>query len=194
MPKPTIDYRAALLEDLKDPTEAAEYLNAALEEDTPEVFLTALRDVAEARQMASVAEQAGVAREALYRMLALSGNPTYKNLISIIQALGLEFGGVKVPGGSVAPVPTGTAVVSAIAAIPRHKRGVGDLPTSTIPQRRGLFLVSNNSAAAPARVSGLDEDQTAYKKPVEGESLGSAEGLDTYIWQNISQDHQTASR
>jgi len=34
-----------LVESLKDPTEAAEYLNAALEEGEPEVFLLALRDV-----------------------------------------------------------------------------------------------------------------------------------------------------
>jgi len=37
--------------------------------------LVALRDVAEARQMARVAEEAGVAREALYRMPRRSGNP-----------------------------------------------------------------------------------------------------------------------
>ena len=38
-------YQNHLIESLKDPTEAAEYLNAALEDGEPEVFLLALRDV-----------------------------------------------------------------------------------------------------------------------------------------------------
>ena len=38
-------YQNNLIESLKDPTEAAEYLNAALEDGETEVFLLALRDV-----------------------------------------------------------------------------------------------------------------------------------------------------
>lgn len=99
MPKRKSDYRSTLLEALRDPKEAVAYLNAVLEEDDdPEAFLGALRDVAEARQMAKVAEGAGVAREALYRMLSPAGNPTYKNLLGVIRALGLEFAGVREAG------------------------------------------------------------------------------------------------
>ena len=42
-------YRESLLESLKNPDEAAEYLNACLEDDDARVFLLALRDVADAR-------------------------------------------------------------------------------------------------------------------------------------------------
>ncbi len=94
MPKRTTDYRPALLEDLKDPAEAAHYLNAALQE-SEEMFLVALRDVAEARQMAKVAHSAGVSRESIYRMLSPSGNPTYKNLIGILKAIDIEFSEVR---------------------------------------------------------------------------------------------------
>src|ERR1700674_5585500 len=59
------------------------------------MFLVALRDVAEARQMARVAENAGVSRESLYRMLGASGNPTYRNLFGILKALGIEFAEVR---------------------------------------------------------------------------------------------------
>lgn len=97
MPKRTTDYRSALLEDLRDPLEAAHYLNAALE-DSAEMLLAALRDVAEARQMAKVAEEAGVSRESLYRMLTSSGNPTYRNFLNILQAAGLELAGVRPAG------------------------------------------------------------------------------------------------
>lgn len=44
----TRSYKEDLLEALSDPMEAREYLNAALEDENPEVFLLALRDVVEA--------------------------------------------------------------------------------------------------------------------------------------------------
>ena len=90
MPKRTTEFREDLLGDLADPREAAEYLNAALE-DSEELFLVALRDVADARQMAKVAESAGIARESIYRMLSATGNPTYTSLLGILRAVGLRF-------------------------------------------------------------------------------------------------------
>ena len=41
----TRSYQKDLLEALQDPDEAIEYLNAALEDGEPEVFLLALKDV-----------------------------------------------------------------------------------------------------------------------------------------------------
>jgi probable addiction module antidote protein len=90
MPKRTRPYRDSLLEDLQEPLEAIAYLNAALA-DSDEMFLIALRDVAEAKQMARVAEAAGVARESIYRMLTQKGNPTYSSLVGILAALGLRL-------------------------------------------------------------------------------------------------------
>ena len=43
------EYQKDLIEALKDPCEAAAYLNAAIEEGEREVFLLALRNVAEAQ-------------------------------------------------------------------------------------------------------------------------------------------------
>ena len=51
IPRRTTSFRDDLLADLADPNEAATYLKAALE-DSEEMFLVALRDVAEAKQMA----------------------------------------------------------------------------------------------------------------------------------------------
>lgn len=90
MPKRTREYRDSLLADLQDPEEAAAYLNAAFE-DSEEMLLTALRDVAASRQMARVAEDAGVARETVYRMLSKSGNPTLHNLNGILNAVGVRL-------------------------------------------------------------------------------------------------------
>ena len=45
---PTKDYDTFLLEELQDPETAAAYLSAAIEDDSVEEFLIALRNVAEA--------------------------------------------------------------------------------------------------------------------------------------------------
>src|SRR5262252_6363946 len=58
MSKLSKDYRETLLEDLQDPQEAAAYLTAALEEGDSAVFLLALRNVADAKGMSTVAAKA----------------------------------------------------------------------------------------------------------------------------------------
>ena len=49
MSQPSRPYQPELLKALKDPSEAREYLNAALEERSEEIFMLALRNVAEAQ-------------------------------------------------------------------------------------------------------------------------------------------------
>lgn len=86
------NYHEDLIESLKDPEEAIGYLQAALEEsDMPEVFLLALRNVAEARGMSKLARDAHLNRENLYRMLSKEGNPALGSLYSILNALGLKL-------------------------------------------------------------------------------------------------------
>ena len=54
----------------RDPREAEEYLNAALEGDDPELFLVALRNVAEAQGgVAQLANKTKLNRGSLYKML-----------------------------------------------------------------------------------------------------------------------------
>lgn len=90
MPKRTSDYHSWLLSQLIYPREAVHYLNAAIE-DSPEMFLKALRNVAEAHKMAKVAEEAGVRRESLYRTLSEEGNPRLDTLTSILTVLGFRI-------------------------------------------------------------------------------------------------------
>ena len=90
MPKRTRDYREGLLKRLLEPNAAAQYVNAALE-DSDEMFFMALRDVAEARQMAKVANDAGLSRESIYRVLTETGNPRYSSFVGILKAMGLRL-------------------------------------------------------------------------------------------------------
>jgi probable addiction module antidote protein len=84
-------YNEFLLEQLKDPSFAAEFLTAAAEDDEPVVFLSALRKVAEVQGMAAVAERAGIPRESLYRILSARGNPRWSSLAPVLRATGLRI-------------------------------------------------------------------------------------------------------
>jgi probable addiction module antidote protein len=87
------NYQDSLLESLTDASEAAAYLNAALEDGDNEVFLLALRNVADARLggMSKLADATGLNRESLYRMLSDNGNPELNSLSRLLQALGLKL-------------------------------------------------------------------------------------------------------
>ena len=90
MPKRMRDYHQFLLEELSDPIFAAEYLNEARKESR-QVFLKAMRNVAEARRMAVVATQTGLNRESLYKSLSEGGNPCLDTYDSVLNALGLDY-------------------------------------------------------------------------------------------------------
>jgi probable addiction module antidote protein len=95
MPRATVKtepYRDNLLESLKNPEEAAQYLNACLEDDDARVFLLALRDVADARGgIRALSRDAHLNRESLYRMLSKSGNPSLDSLAAVLNACGLRL-------------------------------------------------------------------------------------------------------
>lgn len=91
MRKSTV-YQTDLIESLRDAQEAEEYLNAALEENDPELFLRALRNVAEAQGgVASLAEKTRLNRESLYLMLSERGNPEFRSLEALLHALGFRL-------------------------------------------------------------------------------------------------------
>lgn len=89
--KKSTQFHDYLMGSLKNPEEAVEYLNAALREKDLEFFLVALRDVAEAKGIGKIAEDAKLNRENLYRILSEKGNPRLESLYSILNALGLQL-------------------------------------------------------------------------------------------------------
>jgi probable addiction module antidote protein len=88
----TESYREGLLQSLKNPEEAAHYLNACFEDDDLSVFLLALRDVADAHGgMLALSRETCLNRESLYRMLSKSGNPSLESLAAVLKAWGLRL-------------------------------------------------------------------------------------------------------
>lgn len=75
---------------LDDEETIAEYLTAALEDDNPDVFLSAVGHVAKARGMSSIAESTGLGRESLYKALAPGAKPRYDTVLKVLHSLGVK--------------------------------------------------------------------------------------------------------
>jgi probable addiction module antidote protein len=76
---------------LDDEQTIAEYLTAALEDPNPDVFLTAVRDVARARGMTQLAKDSGLGRESLYKALSPGAKPRYDTVLKLVHALGIKL-------------------------------------------------------------------------------------------------------
>ena len=78
--------------DYLDSEEAiAEYLTAALENPDPDAFLVAVRDVAKARGIATVAANAGLGRESLYKALRPGAKPRFDTVRRLLETLGVRL-------------------------------------------------------------------------------------------------------
>jgi probable addiction module antidote protein len=85
-------FQTYLLEKLEDPRDAAAYLRVAVEDGDPDTLLMALQTLAKAKGgLALLAKKTGLHRVHLYRMLDKGGNPSFKNTLSILEALGLRI-------------------------------------------------------------------------------------------------------
>ena len=81
-----------LYEQLKNPKEAAAYLNECLQDDDPTVFLIALRDVIKAHGgISKLAEEIERNRESLYRSFSAAGNPSINTLMDTLDVYGLQL-------------------------------------------------------------------------------------------------------
>jgi probable addiction module antidote protein len=69
----------------------AAYLTAALEDEDPNIFLVAVKDVARARGMTQLAKDTGLGRESLYKALAPGAKPRYDTLLKVVRALGISL-------------------------------------------------------------------------------------------------------
>lgn len=86
------NYQHSLIRALRDPAEAAAYLDAALEEGDRAVFLVAIRNVINALGgMTQIARDTGLNRENLYRVLSEKGNPELASLEKLLKSLGLRL-------------------------------------------------------------------------------------------------------
>jgi probable addiction module antidote protein len=87
------DYQEKLIQDLQDTNLASAYLNEALLDEDPRIFLLALKNVyaAQGEVMATVARKTKLSRENLYRILSKKGNPKLTSIIALLNAAGFSL-------------------------------------------------------------------------------------------------------
>ena len=78
-------------EHLETEEDMAAYLNAALEEGDPRLTIAALEDMARAKGRAEVAQETGMGRENLYKLLSVNDNPEFATVLKVVRALGLRL-------------------------------------------------------------------------------------------------------
>jgi probable addiction module antidote protein len=89
VPLKTLPFDAADI--LDDPVSQAELLSDAFATGDAGYIANALGVIARARGMTSVAQEAGITREALYRSLSTEGDPRLTTLLGTVRALGLQL-------------------------------------------------------------------------------------------------------
>ena len=89
----TTTTRYDVAEHLRTPKEMAAYLEACLEEaDGDAAFVAkALGDIARAKGMSQVAQDAGLSRESLYKALSGDRSPNFDTVLKVVEALGLKL-------------------------------------------------------------------------------------------------------
>lgn len=69
----------------------AAYLTAVMEENDPDLLVAALGDIARARGMAKLAEDAGLNRESLYKALRPGAKPRFDTVFRIMKAMNIKI-------------------------------------------------------------------------------------------------------
>ncbi|MBT2119793.1 putative addiction module antidote protein [Dyella sp. LX-66] len=69
----------------------AAYLQDALEDGDPNVFLLAVADVVKARSMTQVSQDSGLGRESLYKTIKPGARPGFATVTKLLGALGVKL-------------------------------------------------------------------------------------------------------
>lgn len=78
-------------EALDTPERIALYLEAVFEDGDASLIAAAIGDAARAYGMTKLANDTGLAREALYRALSSEGNPEFATVLKVLDALGVKL-------------------------------------------------------------------------------------------------------
>ena len=67
------------------------YLDEAFADGDPAFIVSAIGDVARARNITAIARDTGITRETLYRAFSPGGNPTLATMAAVVKALGFQL-------------------------------------------------------------------------------------------------------
>ena len=111
----TLTSRYDVAEHLRTPEEMAAYLEACFEEagDDAAFIAKALGDIARAKGMTKVAQDAGLSRESLYKALSGQRSPDFQTILKVMTALGLKLrNGVRIQGRRIATLHNAVCIIT----------------------------------------------------------------------------------
>ena len=76
---------------IRDKEDVIAFLEAALEENDPEIILSIVGDIARSKGMTKIAKELKLDRKGLYKSLAPDGNPSFGTVFKLIEILGLQI-------------------------------------------------------------------------------------------------------
>ena len=76
---------------LSDEEMIIEYLKAVLEENDPAFFMRAVGNVARAKGMTSIAQEARLGRPSLYKALSGERDPRIGTVMKVLEAIGVQL-------------------------------------------------------------------------------------------------------
>jgi probable addiction module antidote protein len=83
------DFDAA--EYIKTKGDVLAYLEAALEENDPQLLFTVIGDIARSEGMVRLAQELGLDRKGLYKALSSKGNPSFITVVKVLDKLGFRL-------------------------------------------------------------------------------------------------------
>ena len=96
----TLSHQEYLHEKLKNPTEAAAYLNSITQDGSLKFILKAIRNIVDAQGgIGKLSRKTKLGRTSLYKTLSSSGNPEVGSLQVILAAFGVRIGFLPVAPG-----------------------------------------------------------------------------------------------
>ncbi len=84
-------YEDWLIESLKNPAEAAAYVDAVIDLNDAPSLMVALRQVAKAKGMSEVTRKAALGEKSLFKMLTPQGNPRISTMQNVLGAMGMRL-------------------------------------------------------------------------------------------------------
>ena len=69
----------------------AEYLSQVLADGDPDELLLAIGNIAKARGMTKIANDSGLGRESLYKVVAPGAKPRFETVMKVMRPLGVEL-------------------------------------------------------------------------------------------------------
>jgi probable addiction module antidote protein len=80
-----------LIPELRDPEFATAYIRSGMEEADMPFDSHDLKEIVRACRICEVTRKTGLTRRAIHQMISYRGNPTLKNLTTLLHAVGLQL-------------------------------------------------------------------------------------------------------